>query len=327
MDFCECKQNNPLLALGAPLFYPNLPSVVGSRKQLDQQRGCRPSVFCCFSASVFFLSLLWLAGTFAGTGRMADPPSSVVDAANIVLFGDSLTERSFLPGGWGLRLSAHYARKADVIARGFSGYNTRWVLYILSKMLQDLPKGGRNVFATVFLGANDACLPDGGSSQQYIDLEEYKSNLQSIVKTLNSAGYTRIIIISPPPVYRPGRVAYIREKYGAEPTMPDRTNENTGQYAAAAGAVAALLNLPFLDLWGEMQKAEGWGTLYLVDGLHFTEHGQAKAFELLQHLIDRKFPDFMPAALPLYFPDWKDIDFRELGTGAADSIASLKPGT
>lgn len=44
----------------------------------------------------------------------------------IVLFGDSITQRSFSVGGWGARLSHHYMRKADVLNRGFSGYNSAW---------------------------------------------------------------------------------------------------------------------------------------------------------------------------------------------------------
>jgi hypothetical protein len=44
----------------------------------------------------------------------------------IVLFGDSITQRSFSVGGWGARLAHDYMRKADVLNRGFSGYNSAW---------------------------------------------------------------------------------------------------------------------------------------------------------------------------------------------------------
>ncbi|GMN45898.1 hypothetical protein TIFTF001_015094 [Ficus carica] len=49
----------------------------------------------------------------------------------IVLFGDSLTEQSFRPGGWGASLANTYSRKADVLVRGYGGYNTRWALFLL----------------------------------------------------------------------------------------------------------------------------------------------------------------------------------------------------
>ena len=49
------------------------------------------------------------------------------------------------------------AAQADVIARGYSGYNTRWAAHILDKIFtrgQAPPD-----LVTVFFGANDAALP------------------------------------------------------------------------------------------------------------------------------------------------------------------------
>lgn len=61
------------------------------------------------------------------------PPSLTRPA--ILLFGDSLTERSMEPeGGWGAALAFHYTQKADVISRGFGGYNTRWALPALEQV-------------------------------------------------------------------------------------------------------------------------------------------------------------------------------------------------
>ncbi|EAY99754.1 hypothetical protein OsI_21739 [Oryza sativa Indica Group] len=45
---------------------------------------------------------------------------------SIVLFGDSITEEAFGEGGWGAHLANHYSRSADVVLRGYSGYNTRY---------------------------------------------------------------------------------------------------------------------------------------------------------------------------------------------------------
>ena len=48
--------------------------------------------------------------------------------------------------------------QADVIARGFSGYNTRWAAHTLEKIFakgQPPPD-----VVTIFFGANDAALPD-----------------------------------------------------------------------------------------------------------------------------------------------------------------------
>eukprot|EP00271_Cylindrocystis_brebissonii_P006242 TRINITY_DN18942_c0_g1_i1.p1 TRINITY_DN18942_c0_g1~~TRINITY_DN18942_c0_g1_i1.p1 ORF type:complete len:318 (-),score=30.83 TRINITY_DN18942_c0_g1_i1:1045-1998(-) len=51
-----------------------------------------------------------------------------------VLFGDSLTQQSFGEGGWGATLQDRYSRQADVVVRGYGGYNTRWALFLLDQI-------------------------------------------------------------------------------------------------------------------------------------------------------------------------------------------------
>ena len=78
-----------------------------------------------------------------------------------VLFGDSITQRSFAPGGWASALADAYQRRVDVLNRGYSGYNTRWALPLLDHIFPAAAGNTTNVqLATVFFGANDAALPD-----------------------------------------------------------------------------------------------------------------------------------------------------------------------
>lgn len=128
------------------------------------------------------------SGTFSGSssGRLADPgrasstPCALaagravtsVPMANeqppllrrpaVLLFGDSLTERCFdAEGGWGAALAHRLARKADVLSRGFGGYNSRWAALALEEVLSQLADARQRVLlATLWLGANDAALPD-----------------------------------------------------------------------------------------------------------------------------------------------------------------------
>ena len=51
-----------------------------------------------------------------------------------------------------------YSRKVDVINRGLSGYNTRKVLAVLPRILDQFA-GGSLLFATCLLGTNDS-VPD-----------------------------------------------------------------------------------------------------------------------------------------------------------------------
>ena len=76
-----------------------------------------------------------------------------------VLFGDSITQRGFGPGGWASVLADAYTRKVDVINRGYSGYTSRWAVHLLDQVFP--PQAAADVqLATVFFGANDAALPD-----------------------------------------------------------------------------------------------------------------------------------------------------------------------
>lgn len=104
----------------------------------------------------------------------------------IYLFGDSITEESFGVGGWGASLANYFSRTADVVFRGYRGYNTRWALKVLEKVFPVSHGGDRGtetapIALTIFFGANDACLPNRCSVFQHVPLHEYKDNLRSIV--------------------------------------------------------------------------------------------------------------------------------------------------
>jgi len=76
--------------------------------------------------------------------------------------------------------------QADVVLRGYSGYNTRWALKVLERVFPASQGGDGGtetapIAVTVFFGANDACLPDRCSAFQHVPLHEYKRNLHSIV--------------------------------------------------------------------------------------------------------------------------------------------------
>jgi hypothetical protein len=76
-----------------------------------------------------------------------------------VLFGDSITQRGWEDRGWAAGLADAYGRKADVINRGYSGYNSRWALHLLDRVFPAAPAPPPEL-ATVMLGANDAALPE-----------------------------------------------------------------------------------------------------------------------------------------------------------------------
>ncbi|KAL0353006.1 UNVERIFIED_CONTAM: GDSL esterase/lipase [Sesamum angustifolium] len=223
----------------------------------------------------------------------------------IYLFGDSITEESFSPGGWGSSLSHHFARTADVILRGYSGYNTRWALKVKERVFPAAESRDAPVAVTVFFGANDAAVPDRCSGFQHVPLDEYKQNLHDIVAFLKKQWpSTRIILITPPPIDEAARLQdpYINNLSG----LPERTNESAGRYAKQCLAAAAECGVPAIDLWTKMQQSPGWQKAYLRDGLHLTGDGNKVVFEEVIGQLQRGgiSLETLPADLPL----WAEID-------------------
>ncbi|XP_051197977.1 GDSL esterase/lipase At5g62930 [Lolium perenne] len=194
---------------------------------------------------------------------------------SLVLFGDSITEQSFRPGGWGAALADTYSRKADVVVRGYGGYNTRWALFLIHRIFPLV--GVPPVATTIFFGANDAALLGRTSERQHVPVEEYKQNLRTIVNHLKDCSKSMVILlITPPPIDEDGRERYARSLYGKDArSLPERTNEMAGVYASQCIELAKEMDVHCVDIWSKMQTTEGWQKLYLSDGLHLTPEGNA----------------------------------------------------
>uniref|UniRef100_A0ACD5ZRR1 Uncharacterized protein n=1 Tax=Avena sativa TaxID=4498 RepID=A0ACD5ZRR1_AVESA len=223
---------------------------------------------------------------------------------SIVLFGDSITEESFGEGGWGAYLANHYSRSADVVLRGYSGYNTRWASLVARRAISSVSPSAVAA-VTVLFGANDACLPDRGSAFQHVPLPEYQANLRAICAVLRARWPSAaIILITPPPVDERGRVRYPR--LGDASGLPERTNDAAGRYARACLEVAAQAGFRAIDLWSRMQMFPGWETSFLRDGLHLTPLGNRLLFEEVVFAL--RDANLSLEALPADLPLCSDID-------------------
>ena len=87
------------------------------------------------------------------------------------------------------------------------------------------------------------------------------------------------------------------QDHGPSVSQPERTNDVTGQYAAACRDLGAELGVPVLDAWTHMQKQANWTSRYLSDGLHLTPEGNQALYYALKQLIDDSFPALQCAPL------------------------------
>lgn len=202
----------------------------------------------------------------------------------VLLFGDSITQQSFSESGWGAGISNWYQRSADVVNRGFSGYNTRWAKQILPDILKSAP--GPLLAVTLFFGANDAA-----SDGQHVPLEEYEANLQAMIENVKAGAPNAAIIAITPATVDSSR-------------WPTRSIEQVSQYA---DVVRRLPVSTVVDVWGEVEIED------LNDGLHLGPTGNRKVLALLQHALrglpglnPEDGPDGMPQ-LPLHYPHWSAL--------------------
>jgi lysophospholipase L1-like esterase len=222
----------------------------------------------------------------------------------VLVVGDSLVQRGFETNGWVASLARAYARVADVINRGYSGYNTRWVRDLMTDDPGLFPPRRDVALAVILLGANDAARPEGRKSRYATRVEEYEENLRWIVSRFVSeadeTSYTRVVLCTPPPIDEEERLRITTEQRGMPADLLDRDAERAAAYADAARRVGENTRVAVADLHAAfLAKGRGWEKALLSDGLHFNQQGQALAFETVFDAIP---PEVRPGSMRMDAP-------------------------
>ncbi|KAK9128001.1 hypothetical protein Syun_016798 [Stephania yunnanensis] len=94
-----------------------------------------------------------------------------VERPRFVLFGSSIVQLSYINGGWGAILTHIYARKADILLRGYNGWNSRRALQVLHQVF---PKDAsvRPALVIVYFGGNDSVAPHPSGLGPHVPLQE-----------------------------------------------------------------------------------------------------------------------------------------------------------
>lgn len=221
----------------------------------------------------------------------------------ILAFGDSITQQGSDASGWVALLQSSYIRKADVLNRGFSGYNTRLALHALPSALAAAEALAQPIaLTTIFFGANDATINEllpAGKPHQGIPVDEYASNLAAMVDAASAVSACTVVISAPP-------VNSV--------LWGDRSNERVQRFTAAAAEVvtkaasAAAVPVLHLNLYDVMASGGQDYSRYLSDGLHLSADGNRLLFDTLVSRITAACPAILPDALPLDLPIWRDVD-------------------
>jgi lysophospholipase L1-like esterase len=217
----------------------------------------------------------------------------------------------FVDFGWASLLASDYARRADVLNRGYSGYNTRHAVDMLPRVFSG-PPAESCLFCTIFFGANDAALP---GQLQHVPVDEYGQNLVQIVKHIRGTFQSNdfpILMITPPPFHAEAWMAL------KQFDTPGRDNQVAKQYGDKVKEVAAgLPNCAVVDTWslldGPLEKRND----YLSDGLHLNERGNRLVHQGIMEVLQKNFPRVLPiqtedakkgeAGIPVEEPLWREL--------------------
>ncbi|KAG8197247.1 hypothetical protein JTE90_007499 [Oedothorax gibbosus] len=224
---------------------------------------------------------------------------SIVKWSKIILFGDSLVQRSFDPnhGLWGTLLANRFQRICDVIPRGFSGYTSRAGRTVMRHVF---PENISNVEAfIIFFGSNDSGVEE--SSQNHVPIAEYLDNLQEMIKYAQKIGVDKDkIILLTPGAYCDEKFMKWCEELGR--TFPKRELEVVAKYSKECENMSKQLGIDVINLYEEMMKDEDFPK-YLLDGVHFSREGSFLVYNLLMQILERRIN-----VSELNMPYWRDIN-------------------
>ncbi|CAL0328289.1 unnamed protein product [Lupinus luteus] len=211
-----------------------------------------------------------------------------------VLFGSSIVQHSFYDHGWAAILSHLYSRQADIVLRGYSGWNSRRALQVLDILF---PKNASEQpsLVIVYFGGNDSVFPHPSGLGQHVPLQEYIENMRKILIHLkfdtdpndfqSLSEKTRIIFLGAPPVNE-------AQIFGNSVLLgkPLRTNESCRIYSEAGLELCRELNIKAIDLWSALQKRDDWRDVCFLDGIHLSAEGnKIVAKEILKVLKEAEW--------------------------------------
>ncbi|KAL8154332.1 hypothetical protein V2J09_012092 [Rumex salicifolius] len=203
-----------------------------------------------------------------------------------VLFGSSIVQYSYAHGGWGALLSDIYSRKADILLRGYAGWNSRRALQVLHEVF---PKDDiiQPSLVIVYFGGNDSMRPNPSGFGPHVPLPEYIENMRKIANHLKSLSSTiRIIFLSCPPINE----VQIQAAFSEYSFQPSRTNELCRTYSEACVNLCKEMNVEVIDLWTALQKRDDWLDVCFTDGIHLSSEGSKMVVqEILNVLKEAKW--------------------------------------
>ena len=202
--------------------------------------------------------------------------------SNVILIGDSLTQFGFdVNGGcWASMLADSLQRISDVITRGFSGYTSRSLKYVLPDLLEKRDYD-QAACVILFIGANDCC---DETSIQHVPKGQTEKNCNEILEYLKAQGVAadRIIMLTPP--------CFFYEDFQA--LHGDKIAQRTpNDYSEIIRRVAIKSGVNIVDL-NKLSNQHPEARSLFSDGLHFNRKGGEFVYNAVWPQVKEKVTQF-----------------------------------
>jgi lysophospholipase L1-like esterase len=195
-----------------------------------------------------------------------------------MMIGSSMVQQAFDPEkkGFAIELANQYSRCADIILRGQGGYTSRMILLGINEIIGNyIPE-----IVILFIGNIDA-LKDRSTQ---VPVEEYKMNMEKIIKKLKSIhSSVKILLITP-------TKSFIRDE-----TYTEKYVKSLQEIEKKTS------NCKLINLW--KGKNEIKTEDLEKDRIHLGISGNKKLSDAIQYTIQKYFPKWIPSDQKWLFPD------------------------
>lgn len=202
----------------------------------------------------------------------------------LLFFGDSITQGYWdTEGGWVERLRKHYDElqmqdfntdQPTIFNLGISADNSRNVLARASTETTARTRHAVSPVVVIQIGINDSCADPSGNM---VPLEEYKTNLEKLVGTLQPMSSRLVFVgLSACDEAKTTPVNWGDYRY---------TNKSIKAYEDQMKSVAEAAHVPFVAVFDEFTKAMKDRAL-LADGLHPNNEGHQVMYEIIKPRLE-----------------------------------------
>lgn len=244
-----------------------------------------------------------------------------------ILLGDSITEFSVYSTdnfSFSQAIQNLYSRRLDVLVRGFGGYNSTHLVYILPEILKaELNADKNNIkLMTIFIGTNDASqVDDSMGRMQSVDIQKFQKNIESLCEMALSSNIKPILI--GPALHGKKLVLDFLKAEGRSSNVPWSSNSRNLEYSQVVELAAKKYNVPFVNLWEAFRLWGKWSKEEVLadevdlealmhDGIHFTGASYKILLQELEAKVEEWYPELVGSNLELKLNRWNLLKEEEL---------------